>query len=183
MVEVQACACEPSRTRSATYTPIGKPMNSPITGIAKNPMMPPMLPMAVLVHDTPATRIRRPGITNFTTWLSASSAVAATSTTQPLALLSNNDQISTPSQDSHSPGSTGTTTPISPTAMMTAMNTSPSGSTVDILSGRSGGGRDRWSADLQPAALDEPGQELTGAWLGRVFEIGRASCRGRVEMW
>src|SRR5262245_62510655 len=54
--------------------------------------------------------------------------------------------------------------------MMTAMNTSPSGSTVDILSGRSGGGRDRWSADLQPAALDEPGQELTGAWLGRVFE-------------
>src|SRR5262245_31097397 len=101
------------------------PTNSPMTGITKNPTSASRPPTTIELRGTPASRRRRSGTTYFTTWTPATHRVATASTPQPRAVLVNSAQTRIAAQTSSAPGSTGTTTPISPTTIASPTRTSP----------------------------------------------------------
>src|SRR4029079_1781550 len=99
-------------------------MNIPTTGTTKNPTRATNPPTTSERLGTPSARNRRPGIVYLTTWPAAITAVATPTTAQPVAVPTVMPHTTMANQTSNAPGSRGTTTPTSPTAMLTATSTS-----------------------------------------------------------
>ena len=103
-------------------------MNSPITGITKNPTIPASPPISSVRSGTPTLLSRRPGTTYLATWLLAATTVAAPARPQPSAPPSTTPQTATAAHTRSRPGSIGTITPAMPTTIASPTSSSPQGS-------------------------------------------------------
>src|SRR3954467_6012400 len=91
-------------------------MNSPTTGITKNPTMPSSAPATTERVGTPDSRIRRPGSRYLAMLPTTTIATAMPSTHQPRASPRGTAHTAMPASTRISPGRTGTRMPISPAA-------------------------------------------------------------------
>src|SRR5918997_4521722 len=95
-------------------------MNSPTTGITKNPTTPRTAPAAMVRPGTPESRRRRPGTRYFTTDPTSTIATTIPSTVHATTSARPTAHTPTPATTSTSPGRIGSAIPTMPTTTSTA---------------------------------------------------------------
>src|SRR3954468_3236422 len=124
-VERHAESCPGRRRRSSRYTPSGKPTKKPTTGMTKKPTAGASRPAKSDCRGTPASRSRRPGTRTFTSWPPPIRSVAAASAAHPAVEPTARAHTAIAAHTRSAPGSTGTTTPATPTAIARPTRATP----------------------------------------------------------
>src|SRR3954471_10702410 len=124
-VERHAESCPGRRRRSSRYTPSGKPTKKPTTGMTKKPTAAASRPAKIDCRGTPASRSRRPGTRTFTSWPPPIRSVAAASAAHPAVEPTARAHTAIAAHTRSAPGSTGTTTPATPTAIARPTRATP----------------------------------------------------------
>jgi hypothetical protein len=114
----------PRRFDSASHTPPTKPMNSPMTGITKNPTMPRTTPSTNVRRGTPASFSRRCGTAYLMTAPTARTTTPDQAMPQASPVFVEYAQTSRAPAMISTPGRTGTTMPSRPIRIATAQRTS-----------------------------------------------------------